>query len=127
MPRLIQFLEHLASGIDCFTEWTGRLVAWLTLAMMLLTCLVVVMRYFLQSGSIALSHPGMYSDTAVLLGVRHKQLGNKGGLQGGERSAVGLSVKNPVNPDADHPAVAGYRGSDQKPAIFLWVEPSTHH
>ena len=67
MPRLIHFLEHLASGIDCFTEWTGRLVAWLTLAMMVLTCLVVVMRYFLQSGSIALQESVTYFHAVVFL------------------------------------------------------------
>lgn len=67
MPRLIHFLECLAGGIDCFTEWTGRLVAWLTLAMMALTCMVVVMRYFLQTGSIALQESVTYLHALVFL------------------------------------------------------------
>lgn len=67
MPRLVHFLESLARGIDCFTEWTGKLVAWLTLAMMALTCLVVVMRYFLQSGSIALQESVTYLHALVFL------------------------------------------------------------
>lgn len=67
MPRLIHFLECLAGGIDCFTEWTGRLVAWLTLAMMALTCIVVVMRYFLQTGSIALQESVTYLHALVFL------------------------------------------------------------
>jgi TRAP-type mannitol/chloroaromatic compound transport system permease small subunit len=38
--------------IDTFTDWTGRLLAWLVLAMALLTTVVVVMRYGFNLGSI---------------------------------------------------------------------------
>lgn len=40
--------------IDSFTEWSGRSVAWLVLAMVLLICYDVAMRYLLQQGSVAL-------------------------------------------------------------------------
>lgn len=46
--------DRLASGIECFSEYTGRLVAWLVLAMVLLICYDVAMRYLFQSGSVAL-------------------------------------------------------------------------
>ncbi|TXS93775.1 TRAP transporter small permease subunit [Parahaliea maris] len=46
MPRLI-------AAIDRFTEASGRLLAWLAVAMALLTALVVVMRYGFNVGSIA--------------------------------------------------------------------------
>ncbi|MEZ5530566.1 MAG: TRAP transporter small permease subunit [Porticoccaceae bacterium] len=67
MPNLIRALDSLARAIDCFTEWTGRLIAWLTLAMMLLTCAVVVMRYFLETGSIALQESVTYLHSLLFL------------------------------------------------------------
>lgn len=47
-------LQRLVNGIDCASEWSGRAVAWLVLAMVLLVCYDVAMRYLFQSGSIAL-------------------------------------------------------------------------
>ena len=38
--------------IDTFTDWTGRMLAWLALAMALLTTVIVVMRYGFNQGSI---------------------------------------------------------------------------
>jgi TRAP-type mannitol/chloroaromatic compound transport system permease small subunit len=68
LPRtFIQCLEKIAHGIDFFTEWTGRIIAWLTLAMMVLTCMVVVMRYFLETGSIALQEAVTYMHALVFL------------------------------------------------------------
>lgn len=48
------YLERLACAIDAFNEWSGRLVAWLVLAMVLIICWDVAMRYLFQSGSIML-------------------------------------------------------------------------
>ena len=64
---LIQSLEKMAQYIDLFTEWTGRIIAWLTLGMMVLTCIVVVMRYFLETGSIALQEAVTYMHALVFL------------------------------------------------------------
>jgi TRAP-type mannitol/chloroaromatic compound transport system permease small subunit len=64
---LIPILKRLARGIDCFTEWMGRIIAWLTLAMMIVTCTVVVMRYFLETGSIALQESVTYMHAMVFL------------------------------------------------------------
>ncbi len=60
-------LDQLARGIDWFTEWTGQIIAWLTLAMMAVTCTVVVMRYFLETGSIALQESVTYMHALVFL------------------------------------------------------------
>jgi TRAP-type mannitol/chloroaromatic compound transport system permease small subunit len=49
--KLISQVVHI---IDSFTEWSGRSVAWLVLAMVLLICYDVAMRYLLQQGSVAL-------------------------------------------------------------------------
>ncbi len=45
--------RRLINAIDTFTEWTGRIVAWLAAAMAILTTVVVVMRYGFDTGSIA--------------------------------------------------------------------------
>ena len=47
-------LAWLASSIECFSEWSGRTVAWLTLALVLLVSYDVTMRYLFQDGSVAL-------------------------------------------------------------------------
>ncbi len=67
MSNPTRLLESLARGIDCFTEKTGQLIAWLTLIMMLLTCVIVVMRYFLETGSIALQESVTYLHSLLFL------------------------------------------------------------
>ncbi|HSG88396.1 MAG TPA: TRAP transporter small permease subunit [Pseudomonadales bacterium] len=63
-------MQSLIRLIDGFTEFTGRTVAWLTLAMMVVTCLVVVLRYGFGIGSIALQESVMYLHGAVfMLGI----------------------------------------------------------
>ncbi len=47
-------LVPLARGIECFGEWSGRCVSWLTLALVLLVSYDVTMRYLFQDGSVAL-------------------------------------------------------------------------
>ena len=45
-------LQACVHYIDAFTDRSGRLLAWLVLAMALLTALVVIMRYGFNTGSI---------------------------------------------------------------------------
>jgi len=47
-------ISKAINAIDAFTEWSGRSVAWLVLAMVLLICYDVAMRYLFQQGSVAL-------------------------------------------------------------------------
>ncbi len=47
-------LERIATTIEAFSEWSGRATAWLVLAIVLLICYDVMMRYLFQSGSVAL-------------------------------------------------------------------------
>lgn len=51
---LTQRLKQLANGIDRFNEAVGRALSWLVLALTLLVAYDVTMRYFFQSGSIAI-------------------------------------------------------------------------
>lgn len=47
-------LARVADAIDCVSEWSGRIVAWLTLLLVLLVSYDVSMRYLFQEGSVAL-------------------------------------------------------------------------
>lgn len=47
MPRWLQ-------RIDTFTEYSGRIISWLVILLVLLTCYDVFMRYVFNSGTVAL-------------------------------------------------------------------------
>ncbi|MEP5765835.1 MAG: TRAP transporter small permease subunit [Halieaceae bacterium] len=49
----MQALRRIVVGIDYFTEKTGSLLAWLCLALAVITCLVVLLRYGFGIGSVA--------------------------------------------------------------------------
>jgi TRAP-type mannitol/chloroaromatic compound transport system permease small subunit len=50
----LHLLQQLSVKLDQFSEFSGKLVSWLILAMVLLVSYDVAMRYFFLSGSIAL-------------------------------------------------------------------------
>jgi TRAP-type mannitol/chloroaromatic compound transport system permease small subunit len=60
-------LQNLANLLDRFAEATGRVIAWLTLGMVLITFTVVVLRYLFQSGSIALQESVTYLHACVFM------------------------------------------------------------
>ncbi len=47
-------MKSVISIIDNMTEWVGKTASWLILAMVLLICYDVAMRYLFQQGSVAL-------------------------------------------------------------------------
>ena len=47
-------MKSFISVIESITEWVGRTASWLVLAMVLLICYDVAMRYLFQQGSVAL-------------------------------------------------------------------------
>jgi TRAP-type mannitol/chloroaromatic compound transport system permease small subunit len=53
--------------IDKLSDWSGRLIAWLTLAMVVVTFTVVVMRYLFDTGSIALQESITYMHAMVFM------------------------------------------------------------
>lgn len=53
--------------IDRFSELTGRITAWLTLAMVLVTCLVVVLRYVFDFGFIWLQESVTWMHAVVFM------------------------------------------------------------
>lgn len=54
MATLLDKLAILAAFIDRTNEWIGRFTAWLVVALVLLVCYDVAMRYLFQAGSVAL-------------------------------------------------------------------------
>jgi TRAP-type mannitol/chloroaromatic compound transport system permease small subunit len=57
----------LVRCLDCFSEWTGRTVAWMTLLMVLGTFVVVVQRYVFNQGNTALQESIIYMHSLVFL------------------------------------------------------------
>ena len=58
------------STIDRITDMTGRMVSWLTLVLVLVTMVTVVLRYYFESGSIALQESITYLHGLVfMLGI----------------------------------------------------------
>jgi TRAP-type mannitol/chloroaromatic compound transport system permease small subunit len=47
-------LTHIVNLIESFSEWSGRVISWLVLAMVLVIGYDVVMRYLFSTGSVAL-------------------------------------------------------------------------
>lgn len=65
--RLAPTLIHAVKMLDRLSEWTGRSVAWLTLFMVLVTFLVVVLRYAFNTGWIAMQESITYMHGLVFL------------------------------------------------------------
>lgn len=63
----MEFLRAIVRCIDAFTERSGRLLAWLVLAMGLLTALIVIMRYGFNTGSIAAQELVTYMHGSVFM------------------------------------------------------------
>ncbi len=60
-------LSRVVRGLDQLSEWTGRVLSWLTLLMVLVTFAIVVMRYLFEVGNIALQESVIYMHSFVFL------------------------------------------------------------
>lgn len=67
MPRPLHALQALIRRIDAFTDFTGRLLSWLTLLMMVLVCTVIVSRLLKLGYAIVLQESVTYLHAAVFL------------------------------------------------------------
>lgn len=67
MRLLTSLADSLCRRIDRFTDITGRLVAWLAVLLVAVTCTVVFMRYFLNTGSIALQESLIYIHATLFM------------------------------------------------------------
>lgn len=64
---MIAQLAKFAHYINCMNKWLGYGFAWLTLGVVLLTFIIVVMRYLFNFGSIALQELVLYMHAGVFL------------------------------------------------------------
>lgn len=60
-------IKSLTAKIESLTDFTGHAVSWLSLCMVIVTCIVVVMRYLFDFGSIALQESVTYMHAALFL------------------------------------------------------------
>lgn len=60
-------IHTLVCALDALTEWLGRTVAWLAPIMVLITCTVVLLRYGLGQGSVALQESVTYMHAALFM------------------------------------------------------------
>jgi len=73
-----RFLLNLAKGCEALNEGVGRLLAWLTLLMVLVTFLVVVLRYAFDLGWIAMQESITYMHAVLFLGAAAYTLKHQG-------------------------------------------------
>src|SRR5690606_31303102 len=52
--HILSFLKKSTAGLENISDWSGRLIAWLVLFMVILVSYDVAMRYLFRSGSITL-------------------------------------------------------------------------
>ncbi len=60
-------MKSLISLLEAIAEWSGRAVAWLTLGMVLVTFLVVLLRYAFDLGWIAMQESVTYMHAVVFM------------------------------------------------------------
>ena len=69
---MLSLINRVTKSINGMTDFLGRAVSWLTVVMVATVLLVVVTRYFLQVGSIALQESVTYLHATVfLLGIAY--------------------------------------------------------
>jgi len=60
-------IDKTLTRIESFIDWSGRTVSWLSLLLVLVTFIVVVLRYVFDIGSIALQETTTYFHAAIFL------------------------------------------------------------
>ena len=60
-------ISKILDSVESFIDWSGRTVSWLSLFLVLVTFIVVVMRYIFDSGSIALQEVTTYLHATIFL------------------------------------------------------------
>ena len=59
--------DKTLTSIESFIDWSGRTVSWLSLLLVLVTFIIVVLRYVFDSGSIALQEITTYLHATIFL------------------------------------------------------------
>lgn len=64
---MLSLIKPVISGLEAFSDAIGRSVSWLTLVMVIITVIVVVLRYGFSAGSIVLQESITYMHACVFL------------------------------------------------------------
>ena len=67
MSKLYHILQRLAEAIDHLVTVLGKLTAWLSVVLVILTCVVVALRYGFGVGAIALQESALYIYAALFM------------------------------------------------------------
>lgn len=67
MMKNNNILSTCVRRLDSLSEVTGKLISWLTLLMVLVTFIIVVMRYVLNTGNVALQESVIYMHSFIFL------------------------------------------------------------
>ena len=59
--------SKILANTEAFIDWSGRTVSWLSLLLVLVTFIIVILRYIFDSGSIALQESTSYLHATVFL------------------------------------------------------------
>lgn len=62
-------IRAITGIIDSLTETIGKTISWLNLLLVLVVCLVVIFRYLLNLGSIAMQESAMYLHAIIFMGA----------------------------------------------------------
>ena len=60
-------MEKISSNLDNFSEFTGKICSWFVAIMVVVTCIVVIMRYGLDMGSVMLQDVVLYLHGGLFL------------------------------------------------------------
>lgn len=60
-------LQLIIDYIDTVSDWSGRIISWLLAVMTIITCTIVILRYGLKTGSLALQESVTYLHASVFL------------------------------------------------------------
>ncbi len=67
MSPLIKTSQHCINIINAVNEWIGKTISWLTLAMVITTFIIVVLRYAFDLGWIALQESVSYMHAIIFM------------------------------------------------------------
>jgi len=67
MSRLLVISQYCINIINGINEWIGKIISWLTLAMVLLTFTIVVLRYLFDWGLVSMQEAVTYMHVTVFM------------------------------------------------------------
>ena len=81
-------MQKISKNLDAFSELTGKICSWFVVVMVMVTCIVVIMRYGLDMGSVLLQDVVLYLHGGLFL------LGSAFALQRGAHVRVDIFYRD---------------------------------